>query len=190
MPTVVVTHKVGDFDTWMTGHQDRLEVFGAATSGFRTFRDTKAPNAIVLVMDVTDMEKLGKIMADPSVQALKDKHTVMDPISVHVEVGHLGRRGLVAVADAGARCGARETRGDRRSGHLSAEACRYEVLRNRPRVNCPPRRLPRGSRQLCASTVRRCDEPKPILTLAGSGLSLQVILEAAQRWVVVRQDLV
>jgi len=37
-------------------------------------------------MDVTDIEKLGEIISDPSVQALKDKRTVMDPISVHVEV--------------------------------------------------------------------------------------------------------
>lgn len=86
MPTVVVTHKVGDFDTWMTGHQDRMTVFGAAATGIRTFRDTQDPNAVVLVMDVTDMEKLGEIMADPDVQILKEKHTVLDPISIHVEV--------------------------------------------------------------------------------------------------------
>ena len=86
MPTVVVTHKVGDFDTWMTGHQDRVEVFAPAITGFRTFRDSKDPNAVVLVMDVTDMDKLGEIMADPTTQALKDKHTVLDPISMHVEV--------------------------------------------------------------------------------------------------------
>ena len=86
MPTVVVTHKVGDFDTWMTGHQDRVEVFAPAITGFRTFRDSKDPNAVVLVMDVTDMDKLGEIMADPTTQALKDQHTVLDPISMHVEV--------------------------------------------------------------------------------------------------------
>jgi hypothetical protein len=86
MPTVVVTHKVGDFDTWMTGHEDRVEVFGPAVTGFRTFRDSKDPNAISLVMDVTDMDKLGEIMADPHVQTLKEKHTVLDPISIHVEV--------------------------------------------------------------------------------------------------------
>jgi len=86
MPTVVVTHKVGDFDTWMTGHQDRVEVFGPAITGFRTFRDTEDPNAVGLVMDVTDMDKLREIMAEPNVQVLKDKHTVLDPISVHVEV--------------------------------------------------------------------------------------------------------
>jgi hypothetical protein len=57
MPTVVVIHKVGDFDTWMTGHQDRVEVFGPAVTGFRTFRDSKDPNTISLVMDVTDMEQ-------------------------------------------------------------------------------------------------------------------------------------
>jgi hypothetical protein len=86
MPTVVVTHKVGDFDTWMAGHQDRMEVFGPVTNGLRTFRHTEDPNTVVLVMEVLDMDKLGEIMVDPDVQVLKDKHTVLDPISVHVEV--------------------------------------------------------------------------------------------------------
>ena len=80
MPTVVVTHKVGDFDTWMTGHQDRQEIFGPVTNGFRTFRSTDDPNAIILVMEVTDMDRLGEIMNDPSIQPLKDKHTVIEPI--------------------------------------------------------------------------------------------------------------
>ena len=86
MPTVVVTHKVGDFDTWMAGHQDRVEVFGPAITGFRTFRHSEDPNAVVLVLDVTDMDKLGEIMTDATTQTLKDKHTVLDPVSVHVEV--------------------------------------------------------------------------------------------------------
>jgi len=37
---------------------------------------------------------------------------------------------------------------------LSAEACRYELLKNRPRVNCPPRRLPRADRKRRTSRVQ------------------------------------
>ncbi len=86
MTTVVGRHKVGDFDTWLKGHQDRVDVFAPAVSSFKTFRDTDDPNAIVIIFEVTDMEKLQSILADPSTQALKDKHTVLEPVTISVQV--------------------------------------------------------------------------------------------------------
>jgi hypothetical protein len=86
MPTVVVRHKVGDFNTWLKGHQDRLDIFAPAMSGFQTFQDAEDPNSVVLVLEVTDMEKLMAIMTDPNVQQAKDRHTVIDPIIVSMPV--------------------------------------------------------------------------------------------------------
>ena len=86
MPTVVVRHKVGDFDTWLKGHQDRVNIFSPAVSSFKTFQDQDDPTSIVLVMEVTDMEKLAAIINDPSVQEAKDRHTVKDPIILSQEV--------------------------------------------------------------------------------------------------------
>jgi hypothetical protein len=39
-----------------------------------------------MVIDVTDMDKLNAMMTDPTIQPFKDKHTVIDPISVYIEV--------------------------------------------------------------------------------------------------------
>jgi hypothetical protein len=88
MPTVIVRHKVGDFDTWLKGHEDRVNLFAPAVSSFKTFRDQDDPKSVVLVLEVTDMEKLGAIMTDPTVQDAKDRHTVIEPIllSMPVEV--------------------------------------------------------------------------------------------------------
>jgi hypothetical protein len=86
MPTVIVRHKVGDFETWLKGHEDRVRLFGPAISGFKTFRDQDDPQSVVLVLEVTDMEKLGAIMNDPNVQEVKDRHTVKDPILLSFEV--------------------------------------------------------------------------------------------------------
>jgi len=86
MPTVVVRHKVGDFDTWLKGHQDRVNIFSPAVSSFKTFQDQDDPTSIVLVMEVTDMEKLAAIINDPKVQEAKDRHTVKDPIVLSQEV--------------------------------------------------------------------------------------------------------
>ncbi len=84
--TIVTRHKVGNIDTWLKGHQDRLDVFGPAISSLKTFQDTDDPNSVVLVMEVTDMEKFGAILNDPSIQPLKDKHTVLEPITVAMPV--------------------------------------------------------------------------------------------------------
>lgn len=84
--TVVVRHKVGDFDTWLNGHQDRARIFAPAISSFKTFQDTDDPNSVILVFEVTDMEKFEAIMKDPSTDALKHEHTVQDPIAVSMQV--------------------------------------------------------------------------------------------------------
>lgn len=86
MPTVVVRHKVGDFETWLKGHEDRKNIFAPAVSSFKTFQDQDDPNSIVMVLEVTDMEKLKAILTDPKVQEVKDRHTVKDPILLSMEV--------------------------------------------------------------------------------------------------------
>ena len=86
MPTVIVRHKVGDFATWLKGHEDRVKIFAPAVSSFKTFQDQDDPKSVVLVLEVTDMEKLGAIMTDPNVQEAKDRHTVIDPILLSMPV--------------------------------------------------------------------------------------------------------
>jgi hypothetical protein len=86
MQTLVVRHKVGDIDTWLKGHEDRVKIFAPAISSFKTFQDQDDPNSVILVMEVTDMDKLGSIMSDPKTQDAKDRHTVLDPIIMSMEV--------------------------------------------------------------------------------------------------------
>ncbi|MGC1203597.1 MAG: hypothetical protein WA839_01765 [Flavobacteriaceae bacterium] len=84
--TIVTRHKVGNIDTWLKGHQDRLDVFASAISNLKTFQDTDNPNSVVMIIEVTDMDKFGAILNDPSLKALKDKHTVLEPITVSMQV--------------------------------------------------------------------------------------------------------
>ena len=84
--TIIARHKVGNFDIWLKGHEDRVNVFAPAVSGFKTFRDADDPNSIAVVFEVTDMEKFEKILNDPSIEALKAKHTVIAPIKVSMKV--------------------------------------------------------------------------------------------------------
>ena len=84
--TVIGRHKVGNFDTWLKDHEDRVRVFAPAISSFKTFRDADDPNSIAVVFEVTDMEKFQSILNDPAIDALKAKHTVIAPITVSIQV--------------------------------------------------------------------------------------------------------
>ncbi len=86
MATVIIRHKVGNFDTWLKGHQDRVDTFSPLVTSFKTFQEAGDPNSIAMVMEVTDLDKLGEMTKDPSLQHLKDKHTVIDPITFYVQV--------------------------------------------------------------------------------------------------------
>ena len=86
MPTIVVRHKVGDIDVWLKGHQERVALFAPAISSFKTFQDTDDPTSVVLVVEVTDVEKLGAIINDPNNQEVKDRHTVLEPIIMSMQV--------------------------------------------------------------------------------------------------------
>ena len=86
MATVVTRHRVGDINAWIKGHQDRLDIFAPAMSSYKAFQDVNDPNSVVLVMEVTHMELLGAIINDPKNQALKDKHTVLEPIILSTEI--------------------------------------------------------------------------------------------------------
>jgi quinol monooxygenase YgiN len=86
MPTVVVRHNVGNFETWLKGHEESARLFAPAVSSFKTFQDQDNPKSIVMVLEVTDMEKLGAIMNDPNIQEAKDRHTVKEPIILSVQM--------------------------------------------------------------------------------------------------------
>ena len=88
MPTVVVRHRVGNIDTWLKGHQDRVELFSKFASGFETFQDTNDPNSVVLVAEVFDLEGMQAVLSNPEVmqKIAREKHTVLDPITVSMPV--------------------------------------------------------------------------------------------------------
>ncbi|WP_245545594.1 hypothetical protein [Gillisia limnaea] len=55
-------------------------------SGLKTFQDANDPNSVVMVIEVTDMDKFEAILKDPSNDTLKKKHTVLEPITLSMQV--------------------------------------------------------------------------------------------------------
>ena len=100
MKTIVARHKVGDIDTWLEGHQDRIDVFASSISGFQTFQDTDDPNSVVLIMNVNDPGQFGAILNDPANASLKNKHTVQEPIIVSMPVESVNGPSNSTIVDA------------------------------------------------------------------------------------------
>ncbi len=86
MRASISPHKVGDIDAWLAGHQGRLELFAPVSSGFRTFQDMDDPNSIVLIVETDDPEKLATVINDPANDAVKARHTVLEPIIISTEL--------------------------------------------------------------------------------------------------------
>ncbi|CAN5407309.1 hypothetical protein BH20BAC1_BH20BAC1_16810 [soil metagenome] len=86
MATYIFRHKVGDIDTWLKGHEERLALFGPLTSDFRTFQDMDDPKSVVIMVDTDDFEKLGAMINDPANMPIREKHTVLEPITVSKEL--------------------------------------------------------------------------------------------------------
>lgn len=86
MQTIIVRHKVGDFDTWLAGHGDRVELLAPVTSGFRTFQDASDLNSIALIIETDDLEAFTKTVTDPALDEVKARHTVIEPIIISTEV--------------------------------------------------------------------------------------------------------
>lgn len=86
MQTVIVRHKVKDFSIWKKGQQERLEIFAPAIESFGAFQDVDNPNSIVIIIETNNLELLGAIINDPKNQHLKDKHTVVEPITMSIQI--------------------------------------------------------------------------------------------------------
>jgi uncharacterized membrane protein len=65
-----------------------LDLFAPAITGYKAFQDMDNPNSVVLVIEVTDLELLESIINDPKNQGIKDKHTVLEPITMSMEIDY------------------------------------------------------------------------------------------------------
>jgi hypothetical protein len=85
MTTVVVTHAVGNMDTWLRGGDDRKAVFANFCSSYRIFRHTDS-NMISIVAENVDLAKMKATLGAPETAAAKAAHTVIDPVEIYIEV--------------------------------------------------------------------------------------------------------
>jgi len=85
MTTVVITHAVGNIDTWLRGGNERKALFANFCSSYRIFRHTDANLASIVFEDV-DLDKMKTAISSSEAEAAKAAHTVIDPPEIYIEV--------------------------------------------------------------------------------------------------------
>ncbi len=85
MTRVVATHAVGDMDTWLAGGSERQEVFQSFSSSYRIFRHS-GKNEVSIVWEGVDLEKMKATLGSSEAAKAKERHSVIDPIEVYIEV--------------------------------------------------------------------------------------------------------
>ena len=86
MTTVVVTHAVGDMDTWLGGGDERKALFANFSSSYRIFRHADAKDLVSIVWENVDLEKMQALLSSAEGKAAEAAHTVIDPIEIYIEV--------------------------------------------------------------------------------------------------------
>lgn len=85
MTMVVVTHAVGNMDTWLKGGEHRKAVFSKFCSSHRIFKHAEA-NRISILCENVDLAKMQATMEAPETAKAKAADTVIDPIDVYIEI--------------------------------------------------------------------------------------------------------
>ena len=83
MTSVVMTHAVGDMDTWLAGGPNRKPAFDQFCDSYRLFRHTEG-NRVSIVCDGVDLEKMKEVLSSEMAAKAKEADTVLDPIDAFI----------------------------------------------------------------------------------------------------------
>jgi hypothetical protein len=85
MTMVVVTHAVGNMDTWLKGGEHRKAVFSNFCSNHRIFKHAET-DRVSIVCENVDLAKMKATLGSADTAKAKAADTVIDPIDLYIEV--------------------------------------------------------------------------------------------------------
>jgi len=85
MTTVVVTHAVGNMNTWLGGGDKRKALFASFCSSYRIFKHANA-DRVSIVCENVDLDKMKALLGSPDGKAAQAEHSVIAPVDVYIEI--------------------------------------------------------------------------------------------------------
>ena len=85
MPKVVFTHAVKDLAHWGSKHSERVTAFAPWGKNVVDYLGADGANNVAVSVDVHDLAAMKKALTSPEIEAAKQAHGVIDPISIYIE---------------------------------------------------------------------------------------------------------
>ena len=85
MPKVVFTHPVRDRAHWASKHSERVAAFASWGSNVVDYLSTDGSNNVAVSVDVHDLAGMQAALASPEIEAAKQAHGVLEPLTMHIE---------------------------------------------------------------------------------------------------------
>jgi len=85
MPNLLTQHRVKDYDAWrphFDGHEDTRRSYGITNP--RVYRNADDPNDLVLLFDVTDLERAKEFGQSQELRSTMERAGVVMPPTVRV----------------------------------------------------------------------------------------------------------
>ena len=85
MPKVVFTHPVRDRALWASKHSERVAAFASWGSNVVDYLSADGGTNVAVSVDVHDLAAMEAALASPEIEAAKQAHGVLEPLTMHVE---------------------------------------------------------------------------------------------------------
>jgi hypothetical protein len=85
MPKVVFTHAVKDLALWESKHSERVTAFSPWGKNVVDHLGADGGNNVAVSVDVHDVAAMKEAITSPEIEAAKQAHGVIDPISIYIE---------------------------------------------------------------------------------------------------------
>ena len=85
MPRVVFTHAVRDRAHWASKRSERVAAFASWGTNVVDHFNIDDANQVAVSVDVHDLAAMRKAIASPEIEAAKQAHGVLDPLSIYIE---------------------------------------------------------------------------------------------------------
>ena len=85
MPRVVITHAVKDRAHWASKHAERVAAFASWGTNVIDHFNSDDTSHVAVSVDVHDLAAMRKAIASPEIEAAKQAHGVLDPLSIYIE---------------------------------------------------------------------------------------------------------
>jgi hypothetical protein len=85
MPKVVFTHAVKDLAQWASKHSERVAAFAPWGTNVVDHLSADGAKNVAVSVDVHDLAAMKKAISSPEIEAAKQAHGVVDPLTIYVE---------------------------------------------------------------------------------------------------------